>query len=286
LGLLDGRTAIVTGAAQGLGLAISERFVAEGARVLMADLQAEKVSAAARRLDPAGGVAAAVTVDVASSDSVDKMVAATLSRFGSPHILVNVAGGSGRRVIDSIDGMSAGAWDAVIAANLRGTFLCCRAAVPHLWASGDGRILNFSSGAVQGIKTKTTIAAPLAYAAAKAGIHGFTNQLAKDLAGDGVAVNVLQPGFVLTEPGARVRDLFDALTDAERATMLTDLKVPPRSPEEVGFAVTYLMSSATKGVTGKTLRLSGRITNTNLRIVEEGASPLGPVARVEAAAGG
>jgi NAD(P)-dependent dehydrogenase (short-subunit alcohol dehydrogenase family) len=175
------------------------------------------------------------------------------------------------------------AWDGIVAANLRGTFLCCRATVPHLRRSTDPRILNFSSGAVQGIRSTTTISAPLAYATAKAGLHGFTNQLAKDLGQDGVAVNVLQPGFVLTEPGARVRELFDALTEDDRTTMLTQLKVPPRQPQEVGFAVAYMMSGATKKVTGMALRLTGRIVDTDLRIVQEGSSPLGPFARVEPA---
>lgn len=278
MGFMEGRSAIVTGAAQGLGLAIARRFVAEGAEVLMADVQADKVAAAAKGV---GGAAFAVQVDVSSSQSVGDMVRAAISKFKRLDTLVNVAGGSGRQMIDDIDDMSDEAFDSVIAANLRGTFLCCRAAIPYLRDSKRGRILNFSSGAVVGIKTKTTIAAPLAYASAKAGIHGFTNQLAKDVEADGVAVNVLQPGFVLTEPGARVREFFDALTDDQRATMLTALKVPPRTPEEVGFGVAYLMSKAADGVTGTALRLTGTFTDSNLRIVPEGTSVFGPTARVE-----
>lgn len=283
MGLLDGRVAIVTGAAQGLGFAIAQRFVAEGARVAMADVQSDKVAAAARRIDAASQAAIALAVDVASAATVAAMVEAATSRFGRLDLLVNVAGGSGRRTVAAIDDMTDETWDGIIAANLRGTFLCCRAAVPHLRRSDDGRILNLSSGAVQGVRSTTTIAAPLAYAAAKAGIHGFSNQLAKDLGRDGVAVNVLQPGFVLTESGARVRELFDALTETDRATMLAQLTVPPRQPEEVGFGVAYLMSAATKGVTGTTLRLTGKIVDINLRIVPEGASPFGPFARVEPA---
>lgn len=285
MGALEGRVAVVTGAAQGLGLAIAHRFLAEGARVAMADLQSEKVAAAACRFDPDGRAALATAVDVTSADAVEAMVARAVERFGRIDLLVNVAGGSGRHVVDSIEAMSEETWDGVIAANLHGTFLCCKAAIPHLRRSGGGRILNFSSGAVQGVAVKTTIAAPLAYAAAKAGIHGLTNHLAKELAGFGITVNVLQPGLVLTEPGARVRELFDALTDDQRATMLAAINAPPRQPEEVGWGVTFLMSQATENLTGTTLRLSGKIVDTRLRIVGEGTSPFGPFARVEPADG-
>lgn len=285
LGKLSGRIAIVTGAAQGLGYAIASRFVAEGARVLMADIQADKVAAAAMRLDPGGEAAMSQAVDVTSTQSVADMVAAAVSRFGRLDTLVNAAGGSGRVFAPTLADVTDDIWEGIIAANLRGTYLCCRAAVPLLKQAGDGRILNFSSGAVRGGMAKTTIAAPLAYATAKAGLHGFTNQLAAELANEGVAVNILQPGFVLTEPGARVREFFDALTAAERAQMLAGLKVPPRQPEEVGWGVTYLMSARATGVTGMSLRLSGTIAGVNLAIIDEGSSPLGTFARVESAPG-
>lgn len=285
MGELAGRVAIVTGAAQGLGRAIATRLAAEGAGVFLADLQTDKLATTAAELKAQGMSVLSQTVDVSSSASVDAMVASAASGFGHIDMLVNVAGGSGRVPVGRIEDMSDALWDGVIAANLRGSFLCCRSAVPHLKKSGDGRILNLSSGAVKGMRGKSTVSAPLAYAAAKAGIHGLTNQLAADLEGDGVAVNVLQPGFVLTEPGARVRELFDGLTEAERAEMLAMLKVPPRLPEAVGWGVCYLMGPRAHGVTGTALRLAGNITNDDLRIVPEGTSALGTFARVEPAGG-
>lgn len=278
---LLGRTAIVTGAAQGLGLAIASRFLAEGAQVVMADIQSAKVAAAAQRLDTSGESTLTLCVDVSAAASVNAMVSAAVARFGRLDTLINVAGGSGRQFVGRIEDMSDDTWDSVIAANLRGSFLCSRAAIPHLRKSGDGRILNFSTGSVKGIRGKSTIAAPLAYAAAKAGIHGLTNQLAADLIDANVTVNVLQPGFVLTEEGARVREFFDALTDTERAEMLGMLKVPPRQPEAVGWGVAFLMSARTRGLTGTSLRLTGKITGPDLRIVQEGSSPLGMFARIE-----
>lgn len=281
MGELAGRCAIVTGAAQGLGLAIASRLIAEGASVLMADIQAEKVAAACRRLDDGSGASFAFAADVTSARSVTAMVDAAVAGFGRLDILVNVAGGSGDRPVAAIDEMTDDIWDGIIARNLRGSFLCARAAMPHLRRSGDGRILNFSSGAIRGVEGKSTIFAPLAYAAAKAGIHGLTNQLAKDLAGSGVAVNVLQPGFVLTEPGARVRDYFDRMDSSERAEMLRRLTVPPRRPEEVGWGVAYLVSARAAGLTGTAVRLSGTIASADLRLVPEGSSPIGPFMRLE-----
>ena len=280
---LAGRVAVVTGAAQGLGRAIASRLAADGAAVMLADVQGDKVAATASGLAAGGLPVRSHTVDVASSASVGEMVSAAVRAFGRIDMLVNVAGGSGRVPVNTIEDMSDEVWDSVIASNLRGSFLCCRAALPHLRRSGDGRILNLSSGAVKGMRGRSTVSAPLAYAAAKAGIHGLTNQLAADLDGTNVAVNVLQPGFVLTEPGARVRELFDGLTEADRAQMLAMLKVPPRLPEAVGWGVSYLMGPRTRGVTGTALRLTGNITNGNLRIVSEGTSALGSFARVEPA---
>ncbi len=275
---LNGRTAIVTGAAQGLGLAIATRLWREGAAIVMADIQGEKVAAACRGLGD-GEKTLAIATDTTASPSVRAMVDAAIARFGRLDVLVNVAGGSGEQSIDGIEDMPDEVWDGIIARNLRSTLLCAKAAIPHLRKSGAGRILNFSSGAVEGVTGKSTISAPLAYAAAKAAIHGLTNQLAKDLARDGIAVNVMQPGFVLTEPGARVRTLFERLSEAERQEMLS--RTAPRQPEEVGWAVAYLMSDRAKELTGSVVRLSGRIIDLALRLVPAGEGPLGRVVRLE-----
>jgi len=274
---LQGRVAIVTGGAQGLGLAIASRLAAEGASVLMADIQADKVAAAAGRIGTSRVHPHAV--DVTSSASVEAMVAAAVGRFGKLDILVNVAGGSGTLPVDRIEELPEDIWKRVVDVNVTGTFLCCKAAAPYLRKSPYGRIVNFSSGAAKGVARKGTIAAVHAYATSKAALHGLTNQLAIDLGPDGVLVNVLQPGFVLTEPGARVNDLFQRLTKEQQMAMLS--RGTPRKPDEVGWAVATIASDV-KRANGAVIYLSGELTDGNNRIVEEPvSSSLGPVARLE-----
>ena len=284
MGLLDGRTAIVTGAAQGLGLAISQRFLAEGARVIMADMQADKLEAAARSLSADKDKVSPCGLDVTSTTAVNACIAAAVDRFGSLDILVNSAGGSGRTAVDSIEQVTDELWDEVVDSNLKGTFLCCRAAIPYLRKSAHGSIISFASGAVLGVdggRNATTTAVRHAYAAAKAGLIGLANQLTKDLAADGVSVNVVMPGFVMTEPGARVRDLFDKMDAETRRAMLERLGGTPRTPDEVGWAIAFLVSDRGRGHSGTVIRLAGKISDADLVVLPEVPSPLGSVARLQ-----
>ncbi len=283
MGRLDGRNAIVTGAGQGIGLAVARQLFEEGARVLMADIQEDKVSIAAKTLDQTNVNVSAFAVDVTSAAAVAAMIETAIARFGKLDTLVNVAGGSGTKLIENIEDMTEEIWDQVISTNLRSTFLCCRAAAPHLRRSRDGRILNFATGSLNGFVGKNTAAAKLAYIAAKAGIVGFSNQLAKDLEEDGVAVNVIQPGFVLTEPGARIRERFDAMSIRDREDMLSRMEVPPRTPQEIGFACAFILSHNAKQMTSTVIRVKGKkIENECLHVAHEGDNPLGRLARLEA----
>jgi 3-oxoacyl-[acyl-carrier protein] reductase len=140
---------------------VAARLFADGARVLMTDIQADKVAEAAQRLDPTGKSVEACGVDVSSADSTRAMVNGAVERFGYLDILVNVAGGSGRKIIEQIEDMTDAIWDSVIANNLRGTFLCSRAAVAEMRRRGSGAIVNFATGSIRGFSGKSTSAARL-----------------------------------------------------------------------------------------------------------------------------
>lgn len=279
MGLHDGRVAIVTGAAQGIGLAVAQRMAAEGARVLLADMQAEKVEAAARSIDSSGQRAISCAVNVSDTASVQRMVDLAVTRFGGVDVLANVAGGSGMTVVEQIEEMTDAIWDSVIGSNLRGTFVCSRAVVPLMKQRGGGAIVNFATGSIKGFQGKSTSAGRLAYVSAKAGIIGFTNQLAGDLERFGIAVNVLQPGFVLTEQGARIRTLFDAMPKADQDAMLARRK--PRTPEELGWATTFVAGQPAKVLTATCVRLSGSIASIALKIVRDPEGQLASTAKLE-----
>ena len=281
MGLHDGRVAIVTGAAQGIGFAAASRLFAEGARVVLGDLQAEKVIAAATRIDPTGQRAFGMALNVSDTAGAAQLVEAAVGRFGGVDILANVAGGSGSTVVEQIEDMTDEIWDSVIASNLRGTFVCSRAVAPIMKKAGKGAIINFATGSIRGFQGKSTSAARLAYVSAKAGIIGFTNQLSGDLKPFGIAVNVIQPGFVLTEPGARIRTLFDRLPKADQDAMLQ--RRTPRTPEELGWATAFVAAQGADALTGTAVRLSGPIDSADLRLTRDPEGQLASTAKLERA---
>ncbi len=257
-GLAD-RHAIVTGAAQGLGLAVAGALAARGARVLLADIQADKVQAAARTLGGPPGRHLSAPVDVTASDQVQALVETAMEAFGRVDILVNNAGGSGTVGVAEIEETTEELWDRVVAVNLKGAFLCCRAVVPHMKARRYGRIVNFSSVAARGsFGPLLTVGARLPYCAAKAGVEALTYQLARDLGPWNITVNVVVPGFTLTEPGARVHRQFAELSEAERRALIDPIPLGrPGQPADVAWAVAFLAADESGYISGATLEVSG-----------------------------
>jgi len=241
---LPGRVAIVTGAAQGIGLAIAERLSRAGARVVIADVAEEAAAAAVERLGEGGGKATGVVADVTSPDEVEALVERALDAFGRLDILVNNAGITGRDapLWETTDGD----WEKVLGLNLTGVFYCCRAVVPHMREHRGGAIINVAS-----ISGKEGNPNMIPYSVSKAGVICLTKALAKEVIGDGVRVNCVAPAVIETP-------LLDQLQSEAIEYMRS--KVPMgrmgRS-EEVAAVVHFLASDDASFVTGQCYDVSG-----------------------------
>jgi 3-oxoacyl-[acyl-carrier protein] reductase len=256
---LDGKVALITGAAQGLGRAVAEALAAAGARLIVSDRQAEKLASTVADLEHRGYPVVSVPADVTFSGQVDEVVQQGLQTFEHIDILVNNAGGSGNVGIADIEDVSDDLWNAVVDANLKSAFLCCRAVVPHMKAQRQGSIINFSSMSAKGaFGALGTSAVRLPYAGAKSGIIGFTSQLAKDLGPFGIRVNAIMPGFILTPPDARVAQRYHALSADEQEAMVRAVPLGrPGRAEEVAAVVLFLASEAASYVSGATIEVNG-----------------------------
>jgi 3-oxoacyl-[acyl-carrier protein] reductase len=251
-GRVQDRVAVVTGAAQGIGRAVAERLAAEGARVVGGDIDAALLERAMLALQRSGATVAAVVGDVTEPASAKALIDAAVQRFGRIDILVNVVGGSrNARVWE----MSEEAWDHVLRWNLRSTFLCTRAAVPHMMKQRYGKIVCISSGAREGTPWTAYYAGGAAYSAAKAGVHGFIRDVALELAQHGINVNAVAPGPIDTERTG------DNLRELDRTVEYSPSKMTPLGrlglPVEVANAVLFLASDEASYITGHTLPVTG-----------------------------
>ncbi len=256
---LDGKVALVTGAAQGIGQAIARALAGVGAKLIISDRQAEKLAQTAAGLEQEGYEVVYIAADVAVTDEVEALVRRGLEAYGAIDILVNNAGGSGHIGVDQIDEISDELWEEIVDINMKSAFLCCRAVVPHMVRRRQGSIINFSSMSAKGaFGPRGTSAARLPYAGAKAGIIGLTSQLAKDLGPSGIRVNAVLPGFILTPPDARVAQRYYDLTEQEQADMVSSVPLGrPGKPEEVASVVLFLASDAASFVSGAAIEVSG-----------------------------
>ena len=242
---LEGRVALITGAAQGMGRAVAERLAAAGARLVLNDRNGRTLRAAAAALEEKAAESEAVAGDVSSSRDVSRMVKRALERFGAIHVLVNNAGVLRPTPVIEIEEEE---WDRVVNVNLKGTYLCSRAVLPVMRREGWGRIVNFSSTAGKNVSTL----GGAHYTAAKAGVLGFTRHLAKEEAPHGITVNAVCPGLIDTE---MVRDTIDS----ERMRSYARSFPIPRlgKPGEVAELVAFLASDRAAYITGASLDING-----------------------------
>ena len=240
----DTRVALVTGAAQGIGLAVAQTLAKAGARIALADRQLEKVEEEALRLRQQGIKAEAFAVDVADIVSIEEMMKNVSARFGSLDILVNNAG-----VLSStaVEDLSEQEWDRVFAINLRGVFFVVQKALPYLKQSSTARIINMSSlaGRMGGYETG------MAYTASKGGVISLTYGLARQLAPYGITVNCVCPGTTQT-------DILKDWSESQIASLQATIPLGRLGqPQDVASAVRYLASEEASFVTGLLLDVNG-----------------------------
>jgi NAD(P)-dependent dehydrogenase (short-subunit alcohol dehydrogenase family) len=243
MGSLDGKVAVVTGAAQGIGRAIAEGLAAEGARIVVADLRGAEE--AALSFDDGVGL----TVDVAAEDDVQNLVDETLERCGSLDILVNNAGLYASLEMRPFEQIPLEEWRQVMDVNVASMFLTCRAAVPAMRSRGGGKIVNISSGTpFRGVPFL------LHYVTSKGAIVAFTRALAKELGKDNVLVNCVAPGFTMSAGVEAHPEVIEALREVsvKARTLQRD-----QLPGDVVGAVVYLCGPGSDFVTGQTIVIDG-----------------------------
>ncbi|HZS69188.1 MAG TPA: 3-oxoacyl-ACP reductase family protein [Burkholderiales bacterium] len=241
---LEGRVAIVTGAGHGLGKAYARRLAAEGAAVVIAELDA---AAGERVAAEVGGLA--VRTDVADEASCQEMARRAVERYGRIDVLVNNAAifatiPMSRAPFDQVEPAE---WDRMMAVNLRGPWLACRAVIPQMRKQRYGKIINISSGtALKGAATR------IHYVTSKAGIIGFTRTLAMEVGKDNICVNCIAPGSTLSEENAD-----EALIKYRQSAASTRALQRMQRPEDLVGAVAFFASSDSDFITGQTLVVDG-----------------------------
>ena len=239
---LSNRVAIVTGSGRGIGRAIALKLAEVGATVVVNDVD-EAAEAAAQEIKDMGRQSLAVLADVSSSADVSRLVEETVSAYGKIDILVNNAGITRDQLLLR---MSDEDWDKVLSVNLRSVFLCTRAVLRHMLKQRWGRIISIASiVGIMGNKGQAN------YAAAKAGIIGFTRTVAKEVASHGITANAIAPGFIDTEMTQQLREEWKQ--ELKKLIPLGELG----SPRDVAEAVAFLASEEARYITGQVLGVDG-----------------------------
>ena len=240
MAIFDGMTALVTGGSRGIGFAVAKRLISEGAKVALVSTKLEGAVAAATQL---GDNAKGYACDVSSYDDVQALVAAVLADFGKIDILVNNAGITRD---DLLMRMSEEEWDRVLAVNLKGSFNTCKAVMRPMMKARFGRIINISSiVGLCGNPGQTN------YAAAKAGLIGFTKSLAREIASRNITVNAVAPGLVET-------DMSGALPEEARNAFIQQVPLARAGkPEDIAGAVAFLAGPDASYITGHVICVDG-----------------------------
>ncbi|CAM5287104.1 3-oxoacyl-ACP reductase FabG [Streptomyces abikoensis] len=243
------RVAVVTGAARGIGAATAVRLAREGRAVAVIDLDEAACAGTVERITAAGGKALAVGCDVSDAAQVDAAVTRIAAGLGAPLILVNNAGVTRDNLLFKMDESD---WDTVMNVHLRGAFLMSRACQKHMVDAGFGRIVNLSSSSALGNRGQAN------YAAAKAGVQGFTKSLAKELGKFGITANSVAPGFIATDMTAATAERLGMGFEDFKAAAATQIPVQRvGEPEDIAHAVAFFTGEQAGFVSGQVLYVAG-----------------------------
>jgi len=239
---LDGRVVVVTGAAQGIGRVYARRLQAEGARVVVADIDGPGAMASAAEIGALG-----LQVDVANPESVERMIEVTIDELGRIDVLVNNAAVFGALEYQPIEDISVQLWDHVMAVNVRGVFLCCQAVIPLMKREGSGKIINIASGTLlSGVPNF------LHYVTSKGAVFALTRALSREVGPFGITVNTLAPGLTMSE-NVRLHHPQDMIDRTRGSRALARDQVP----EDLEGALVFLASRDSDFMTGQMVVVNG-----------------------------
>lgn len=247
------RVAIVTGAARGIGASIAERLAGDGHAIAVIDLDEAACAATVERITAAGGRAIAVGANVADEQAVAAAVERVVAELGAPTVLINNAGVIRDNLLFK---MTTDDWDTVMNVHLRGSFLMARAVQAHMTAAGWGRIVNLSSTSALGNRGQAN------YAAAKAGMQGFTKTLAIELGKFGVTVNAIAPGFIETDMIAQTAERMGVTLEEFLVGAAKQIPVARTGvPADIAHAASFFVSEGAGYTSGQVLYVAGGPTD-------------------------
>jgi len=249
---LEGKVCIITGGGSGIGRASALLFAQEGARLAVADKRAASAEAVAAESSRKGAEAIALEVDVANAAAVERMIARTLEKFGRLDVLVNNAGYG---ITGSVVETDAAAWDALMAVNVRGVFLCSKYAIPAMKRNGGGTIVNTAS-----VVAAVGIANRAAYCASKGAVAALTRAIAIDHVGDGIRCNAVAPGTIDTPYFDEILENSADPDAVRKALAARQLLGRLGTPEEIAAGILFLAGDESRFATGTILTLDGGMT--------------------------
>jgi NAD(P)-dependent dehydrogenase (short-subunit alcohol dehydrogenase family) len=251
MGRVENKVAIVTGSGAGIGRATAMRLAREGAEVVVAEIQPENGMATAEAISASGGEGLFVATDVTRADDVERLVDATISRFGRVDVLVNCAGGSIPTDADLLDVDLDAVWDHTLLLDLKGTMRCCKQVIPKMIEAGGGSIVNFTS--IVALRGGYPVHV---YTSAKGGVISLTRGLAGSYTQQGIRVNAIAPGLVMSE---RIQSRFSSDGDAMGAEQSHPFSVG--EPDDIAAIVLFLASDESRMVTAAVIPAEGGLSS-------------------------